>query len=88
MADAKAVKLVYTGPLKGCGFTGPVTNAQYIAHGREPFAVAEEDAAPLLKQHAGYLERHKPPAPANNKRKTQPDSRKREPEPPETESET
>jgi hypothetical protein len=56
----ETVKLVYQGPLKQCGFTGPQSQVTYIARRSEPFEVYGEDADGLLHAHSKVLIKHQP----------------------------
>lgn len=67
MSDNAAINLEYIGPVKELGFTGPVTGNVYLARPGQPFAVAEQDAGPLLTRFSDVLIKAKP------KRKAKPD---------------
>ena len=61
------MKLVYRGPLKECGFTGPASGLHYVARPGVAFAVEASDGPALLVRYPGLLTEIIPPAPAKKK---------------------
>ena len=58
------MKLVYRGPLKECGFTGPVSGRHYVVRPGVAFAVEASDGPALLARYPDLLAEVKPPAKA------------------------